>query len=548
MSKIYNLKYLYFVFILLSSPLCSQTKINESEFIALKNFYQQTEGEHWNIQWDFDKDPFYWYGIKLSNGNVTEIKLNGNNLKGKIPSLSAFSNLKRLDLSANQLSGSISTINSISGLTYLDISENNFEGDISNELVNNSNLTELNLGKNKFTLSDSNSFLQNHTNITHLDLSDLNLKSIPKGLLLMNNLIQLVLNNNALENNYSTISALKSIEYLSLKNNKVTIINDALSQLSNLKSLNLEENFLTNSSIQNLSQLKNLEWLSLEKNELTSIPSEIQNLKNLLHLNLGRNKISNGFTHLNSLIKLQQLWLNNNYIEGNFPFSPSDFPNLMFLSITSNALSGKLPSKLSQITDISNNRYTLNEIRNYITENPNQTEFIYSPQRYDVEKTITTPLGNNALLSQSLNIGEGYQISWLKNLDNPLPATTESLNINNVKEEDYTKYTAEAYYIDTTEENVFEIAFFREPITLQNSLNVQDVKKHINIYPNPTKDYINIVTSNINVDESYIYDMSGKLILQSKQEKIDVSSIPSGAYVISITTSKGIISYKFIKK
>jgi hypothetical protein len=35
----------------------------------------------------FKKDPYYWYGVKTSNGMVTELKLNGNLLKGNFQPL-----------------------------------------------------------------------------------------------------------------------------------------------------------------------------------------------------------------------------------------------------------------------------------------------------------------------------------------------------------------------------------------------------------------------------------------------------------------------------
>ncbi|WP_047548953.1 FG-GAP-like repeat-containing protein [Psychroserpens sp. Hel_I_66] len=83
-------------------------------------------------------------------------------------------------------------------------------------------------------------------------------------------------------------------------------------------------------------------------------------------------------------------------------------------------------------------------------------------------------------------------------------------------------------------------------LTLENSI-VNDLV----IYPNPTKDILNI--SSINGLENAIYtifDINGKRILNSKltQNTIDVSSLNTGNYILRIVSGTTIKSQKFIKQ
>ena len=471
-----NLKHFYIILILFSYHFFGQSKINESEITALKTLYNQTNGEEWLIKWDIDNDPIHWYGVKVYKGNIVELKLNGNGLKGTLPSLSSLEKLKKLDISSNQLQGNISFINNLTNLTYLDLSENYFDGDLSNDFNANINLEELHLGNNAFTVSQPDSFLQNQSNLTHLDISNFNLRKIPNPIRSLKKLISLNLNHNNLENNYSEIKDLKNIEALYLANNKISNLHQSLSELPNIKILSLEGNFFDNNLLSNLSSLKNIEWLSLENNLLTKIPNELNQLIKLIHLNVSRNKINAGFENLRNLNALQQLWLNNNEIEGNIPSVISQLPNLLIVSLSSNQLSGELPSRLPSITNIVNNKFNLNQLKSYLANHKTHTEILYSPQRYDEQKTINASLGNNVNLHQSLSKNEGYTINWFKNLDQPTNNFFETLQINNIKEDDYTQYTAEAYYINTSGEEVFEISFFREPITLEKSLATEEIK------------------------------------------------------------------------
>ena len=72
----------------------------------------------------------------------------------------------------------------------------------------------------------------------------------------------------------------------------------------------------------------------------------------------------------------------------------------------------------------------------------------------------------------------------------------------------------------------------------------------INIYPNPSKDWIKIdgLTESSNIQ---IFDITGKLVLQQEyqvDDRIDISSLTTGMYILNIRNSQGVSSKKIIKQ
>lgn len=526
----------------------SQTySISSAERNALVALYNQTDGKNWNRTWDLAKDPKTWFGITIANREVTEIKLSSNHLKGSFPAfVSAFPALKVLDLSSNNLSGTLAGINGLP-LQVLNISNNNLSGDISAEIAGLSSLVELGIGSNHFTLGNFETYVSNFPNLEFLDISDTDIQKIPASFVSLSKLKNLVLNNNKISD-YSALSLLFSLEELQISGNELPKIPKEISALQYLKSLNLSNNQLTSAA--EISSNRQLEWLSLEQNKFINIPQEILQLTNLVHLNLGRNQISGGLSSLNALRNLQQLWLNNNLLEKDFPTELLNNKNLMMLSLRSNNISGELPANLPPITDLSNNRFSLKNIENYLVQNQPSTEFIYSPQRYDEALTLNAALGSSARLSQSLSTAEGYQFSWFKNLEDNLYSSAENYNLNRVSESDFTKYTAEAYIVKPAENYLLELSLFREPITLTSvdALGTNEVQQQdIIIYPNPTSDYLYIKTEQ-KPESIRIYDLQGNLIRTESKLKINVNTLPSAVYIISLKTEKGFRAFKFIKK
>ena len=84
-----------------------------------------------------------------------------------------------------------------------------------------------------------------------------------------------------------------------------------------------------------------------------------------------------------------------------------------------------------------------------------------------------------------------------------------------------------------------------------SSLTIDDFN-HTNdftIYPNPTNDLININSiNNQSLTSVKVYDLSGKMLIESTDNKISVSNLSNGLYLLKIMTETGEITKKFIKE
>jgi hypothetical protein len=71
--------------------------------------------------------------------------------------------------------------------------------------------------------------------------------------------------------------------------------------------------------------------------------------------------------------------------------------------------------------------------------------------------------------------------------------------------------------------------------------------QEIAIYPNPSKDYINISVENDEIENVQIYNLTGKLVKQEKSNKININDLPVGMYIIKVETDGGNCIKKVIK-
>ena len=539
------------LFFILLSTLCFGQKwsVSFAERASLINLYNANNGENWSTKWDLEKDPKYWYGIKIKNGNISEINLRGNALKGNFPvSVAGLTKLEKLDLSSNQLTGEVSTaISGLNTLVRLDISNNRFSGDPSAAILPLSQLKEISVGNNEFTFTDIETFVQNFPQVEVLDLAHIGLNAVPQKVSALTKLEILNLSNNSISQNFNYLSTLITLKELNLSGNQLTKIPTELSTLTQLSVLDLSNNKISTSFTAPLAQLKNLEWLSLAGNQLAGFPNELSPLKKLIHVNFSDNQISGGFESLLGLPNLEQIYLDKNLISGAFPSAILQLKKLQMLSLNGNQLSGEIPDSIPALTFIDNNRYTKQDIKTFLLRDKPMADFTYSPQRYDEQKTVFASIGSAATLPQSLS-GDQYQYTWFKNLDQRTPVTAESYYISNVEQDDFTEYTCEAYYFEVLPNELMELSFFREPVTLAQELATAEVKTGLVVYPNPTKDFLHIKTTKLDIEKAFIFDLSGKLIMTENAKTINVSHLPSATYIISIKTSEGLKSFKFIKQ
>jgi len=87
--------------------------------------------------------------------------------------------------------------------------------------------------------------------------------------------------------------------------------------------------------------------------------------------------------------------------------------------------------------------------------------------------------------------------------------------------------------------------------TIQNTLGLQenDFINNISVYPNPVKDILNFKTEH-NISKVEVYDIAGRILSSNSvsENKIDLSNLKTGNYILKLYTEKGIMNTKIIKE
>jgi len=126
---------------------------------------------------------------------------------------------------------------------------------------------------------------------------------------------------------------------------------------------------------------------------------------------------------------------------------------------------------------------------------------------------------NPAIIKATANSGYKFTKWSDNNTDNPRTITLSS---------------------DTTLTAIFEVVSGIEKTLLEN----------ISIYPNPVKDELKVESGELKVESVEITDLAGRIIINcqlSIVNSLNVSSLPSGIYLVKINTDKGMIVRKFVK-
>lgn len=87
--------------------------------------------------------------------------------------------------------------------------------------------------------------------------------------------------------------------------------------------------------------------------------------------------------------------------------------------------------------------------------------------------------------------------------------------------------------------------------TIQNTLGLQenDFINNISIYPNPVKDILNFKTER-NISKVEVYDIAGRILSSNsiRENKIDLSELKTGNYILKLYTEKGLMNTIIIKE
>ena len=357
---------------------------------ALIALYEATDGANWkkSDNWLTDMPLDTWYGVSTDgSGNVTEVDLSRNDLNGRLPDLSALTNLMKLNLSYNRVRGNVAGLIRLRNLTDLDLS-NNLLQEALPSLSMLGNLTELNLSRNR--LFGQIPDLSALTSLRVLDLQyNMFRGSIPQ-LSALSDLEFIFLRVNDLSGPIPDLSALTELKSLILSDNELSGNIPDLGALSNLLALHLDYNELSG-PIPDLSALTELGSLDVFSNALSGPIPDIGNLTGLTRLVLSGNELSGPIPDLSALTELRLLQLSNNELSGPIP-DLSALTELRFLYLSDNELSGPIPD-LSILTKLEELSLGLNKLSGGIPELGDLTELTYLNLEHNLLTGLIVELG-----------------------------------------------------------------------------------------------------------------------------------------------------------
>ncbi len=272
------------------------TPVAERE--ALIAFYKATDGPNWRVNdnWMTNAPISQWAGVEVNrNGQVTELRLGFNGVRGSIPAvLGDLPSLRVLDLSGNWgLAGPIpEELFDLSALQQLYLDRVGLAGPLPPGIGELTALQRLTLRRTGLG-GPIPAELGQLVNLQVLHMADNDLTGpIPKELGNLNDLVYLALWNNELTGSIpAELGSLTELETLGIDRNRLTgSIPGELGSLVNLEVLWLDDNSLTGPIPPTLGGMRSLERVHAHANDLEGpLPAELGALTALEELLLGNN-------------------------------------------------------------------------------------------------------------------------------------------------------------------------------------------------------------------------------------------------------------------
>ena len=217
---------------------------------------------------------------------------------------------------------------------------------------------------------------------------------------------------------------------LDLSGKQLSQLPPEIGQLTNLQSLNLSDNQLSESLLirekELFDRIEQATWEEILYDDWKQLPPEIGQLLNLQSLNLSSNQLSELPPEIGQLAKLQSLDFSFNHLS-ELPSEIGQLANLQSLNLSSNQLS-ELPLEIGQLSSLQSLDFSFN----HLSELPSEIGQLSSLQSLDLHNNqldvLPAEIGDLANL-QSLDL-RNNQLSELPPEIRDL-TNLESLNLNN---------------------------------------------------------------------------------------------------------------------
>ncbi|CAN1278019.1 Receptor-like protein EIX2 [Linum perenne] len=288
---------------------------------------------------------------------LAELSLDNNLLQGPIPdSLGNLQNLTNLGISYNQLNGTLpDTFGKLSQLSFLDVSSNHLTGSISeSHFATLAKLKILLLASNSLVFDVGSSWLPRFQ-ARNLDLGSCQLgPSFPTWLRTQREVMYLDFSNASISDTIPTwfwdISS--NLSLLNVSFNQLT------GQLPNkLKIAPFADVDFSSNLFEGPMPLPShgIELLDLSKNKFSGPIPEImfQTMPDVIFLSLSGNRLSGDIpSSIGDSLSLQVIDLSNNSLSGNIPSTIGNCSFLKALDLSNNMLTGPLPSSFQNLTSL----------------------------------------------------------------------------------------------------------------------------------------------------------------------------------------------------
>jgi Leucine-rich repeat (LRR) protein len=305
-----------------------------------------------------------------------------------------------------------------------------------------------------------------------------------------NALEELYLHNNVITNISPSIGRLTRLEILTLDNNKLLVLPDAIYDCRELKVLTLSNNKITQISPL-IKQLIKLEILNVSRNLITILPEEISSNKLLKELDISLNTITTLTDALDELTVLQILNVSNNRLT-QLPITITRMQSLEVLDISNNIITA-LPENIGSLERLN----IFNMQHNLLVDLPSSISNIVSLHTLVLHNNKFTIVPNSIrhlkrLMTDRFELLPNNYIGIYKDVK-------IGLNLKNLFKYTYSLLTS---FVESVElENIFLLDFD------MNTFMIYDNNKHERVLMNAfiNEDKLNYVILYITNDDSNIY-------------------------------------------
>ncbi|CAN1278018.1 Receptor-like protein EIX1 [Linum perenne] len=335
---------------------------------------------------------------------LAELSLDNNLLQGPIPdSLGNLQNLTNLGISYNQLNGTLpDTFGKLSQLSFLDVSSNHLTGSISeSHFATLAKLKILLLASNSLVFDVGSSWLPRFQ-ARNLDLGSCQLgPSFPTWLRTQREVMYLDFSNASISDTIPTwfwdISS--NLSLLNVSFNQLT------GQLPNkLKIAPFADVDFSSNLFEGPMPLPShgIELLDLSKNKFSGPIPEImfQTMPDVIFLSLSGNRLSGDIpSSIGDSLSLQVIDLSNNSLSGNIPSTIGNCSFLKALDLSYNDLTAQIPVQLGQLVGLVSLNLSRNQITGKIPETISNMRAISSLDLSNNRLSGSIPEGMNTLTS-----------------------------------------------------------------------------------------------------------------------------------------------------